>query len=79
MPRASKIGLFTNPEDAQLRESEAACRTPDVKIVAANGTGPEDIDDALRGLASEEVDLVIVLQTTLRVLHCRQNRADRIS
>ena len=76
MPRANKIGLLTDLEDPkappQLKELEAACRTLDIKTVAANVTRPEEIDDALRGLAVEKVDLVIVLQTNLLVLHCRQ-------
>ena len=76
MPRASKIGLLTNLEDPkappQLRELEAACRALDIKVVAADVSRPEEIDDALGGLAAERVDLVIVLQTNLLLMHCRQ-------
>jgi putative tryptophan/tyrosine transport system substrate-binding protein len=76
MPRANKIGLLTSLEDPkappQLKEMEAACRTLDIKVVAANVSRPEDIDDVLRGLAAEKVDLVIVLETNLLVLNCRQ-------
>jgi len=76
MPRASKIGLLTNLEDPkappQLKELEAACRTLAIKAVAADVGRPEDIDDVLRGLAAEKVDLVIVLETNLLVLNCRQ-------
>jgi ABC-type uncharacterized transport system substrate-binding protein len=47
MPRANKIGLLTNPEDPkappQLKELDAACRTPDLKIVAANGTPRDEV------------------------------------
>lgn len=76
LPRASKIGLLTNLEDPkappQLKELEAACRTPDIKAVAVNVSRPDDIDDALRVLATEKVDLVIVLETDLLLLSCRQ-------
>ena len=76
IPRAEKIGLLAHLEDPkappQLKELQAAGRALDIKTVAANVTRPEDIDDALRGLANEKVDLVVVLQTNLLVLHCRQ-------
>ena len=45
--------------------------TLDIKVVAANVSSPEDIDNALRGLAAEKVDLVVVLETNLLVLNCR--------
>jgi putative ABC transport system substrate-binding protein len=76
MPRASKIGLLTNLEDPkappQLKELEAACRTLDIKAFEADVSRPEDIDDALRALASEKVDLAIVLETNLLLINCRQ-------
>ena len=76
MPRVSKIGLLTSLEDPkappQLKEMEPACRTLGIKTVSANVSRPEDIDDAMRGLAAEKVDLVIVLETNLLVLNCRQ-------
>ena len=76
IPRANKIGLLTSLEDPkappQLKEMEAACQTLDIKVVAANVSRPEDIDDVLRGLATEKVDSVIVLETNLLVLNCRQ-------
>ena len=75
MPRVNKIGLLTSLEDPkvppQLKEMEAACGTVDIKVVAANVSRPEDIDDALRGLAAEKVDLVVVLESNLLVLNCR--------
>jgi ABC-type uncharacterized transport system substrate-binding protein len=83
MPRASKIGLLTNLEDPkappQLKELEAACRTLDIKVVAANVSRPEEIDDVLRGLAAEKVDLVIVLQTNLLLIHSRQIAATALA
>jgi putative tryptophan/tyrosine transport system substrate-binding protein len=83
MPRASKIGLLTNAEDPkgppQLKELEAACRALDIKVVVANVSRPEEIDDVLRGLSAEKVDLVVVLQTNLLVLHCRQVAATALA
>ena len=76
VPGARKIGLLTSLEDPkappQLKEMEAACRTLDIKAVAANVSRPEDIDDALHRLAAEKVDLVIVHETDMLVLNCRQ-------
>jgi putative ABC transport system substrate-binding protein len=76
IPRASKIGLLTNLEDPkappQLKELKAACQTLDIKAVAVNVSRPEDIDDALRALANEKVDLVVVLETNLLLIYCRQ-------
>jgi putative ABC transport system substrate-binding protein len=76
MPLLSRIGLLTDQEDPkgppQLKELEAACRALDIKVVAANVSRPEEIDDGLRRPVAEKVDLVIVLQTNLLLLHCRQ-------
>jgi putative tryptophan/tyrosine transport system substrate-binding protein len=70
-PGASRVGLLTNLEDPkappQRRELEAAAKTMEVTIVEADVSTPEGIDDALQALASQLVDVVIVLQTTLLV------------
>lgn len=75
-PHASKIGLLTNMEDPkappQLKELQAVCRTLNIEAVEADVSSPEDIDDALRTLASEKVDLAIVLETNLLLINCRQ-------
>lgn len=62
-----------------MKELEAGCRTLDIKVITANVNQPEDIDDVLRGLAAEKVDLVIVLETNLLVLHCRQIAATALA
>jgi hypothetical protein len=48
----------------QLQELETAGRALEVTIVAADASQPNDIDGALLALASKQVDVVIVLQTT---------------
>lgn len=76
---ASTVGLLTNSRDPkgapQALELEAAGQAVGLKIVAADANKPEDIEDALRKLASKRVDAVIVLQTSLFVIYSPQMAA----
>lgn len=76
VPSASKTGLLTNLKDPkappQAQEIVSAARTLEVKTVSADANLPEDIDSALRFLAGEHVDVVIVLQTSLLLSYAQQ-------
>jgi putative ABC transport system substrate-binding protein len=82
VPNARKIGLLTNQEDPkgppQARDLEAAGQALELQIVSANANRPENIDDALQTLASERVDVAIVLQTTLFVVNSPQVAASAL-
>jgi ABC-type uncharacterized transport system substrate-binding protein len=82
VPSARKIGLLTNQEDPkgppQARDLEAAGQALGLQIVSANASRPENIEDALLTLASERVDVAIVLQTGLLVLNSPQIAASAL-
>jgi ABC transporter substrate binding protein len=67
-PSARKIGILTNLQDPkgppQAQELEAAAKRSNVTIVATNADRPEEIEAALRSLADQRPDVVIVLQTS---------------
>ncbi len=71
VPGASTVGVLTNIKDPkappQVQELEATARALEVKVVSADANRPEDLDDALQALASERVDVVIVLQTSMLI------------
>jgi putative tryptophan/tyrosine transport system substrate-binding protein len=83
VPGASTIGVLTNSDDpkgaAQLPELEAAGRSVGLKMVAADANRPEDIEGALRELANRRADAVLVLQTSLLLLHCPQIAASALA
>ncbi|WP_439400370.1 ABC transporter substrate-binding protein (plasmid) [Bradyrhizobium sp. PMVTL-01] len=68
-PGAQRVGLLTNMRDPkappQAQELEAAAKVLEVTITAADVNRSEEIDDAMQVLASQHVDVVVVLQTTL--------------
>jgi putative ABC transport system substrate-binding protein len=76
MPGANKVGLLTNLKDpkapAQAQELEVSARAAKIKIVSADVNRPDDLDDALRILSDERVDIVIVLQTSMLLANGRQ-------
>jgi ABC-type uncharacterized transport system substrate-binding protein len=82
VPSARKIGLLTNQEDPkgppQARDLEAAGQALGLQIVSANANRPENIKDALQTLASEMVDVTIVLQTSLFVVNSPQIAASAL-
>jgi putative ABC transport system substrate-binding protein len=82
VPNARKIGLLTNQEDpkgpAQARDLEVAGQALGLQIVSANANRPENIGDALQTLASEMVDVAVVLQTSLFVVNSPQIAASAL-
>jgi putative ABC transport system substrate-binding protein len=68
-PGAHQVGLLTNLQDPkappQAQELEAAAKVLEVTIKAADVKRTEEIDGAMQALASQRVDVIIVLQTTL--------------
>jgi putative ABC transport system substrate-binding protein len=68
-PDAHQVGLLTNLQDPkappQAQELETAAKVLEVTIKAADVNRTEEIDAAMQALASQRVDVVIVLQTTL--------------
>jgi putative tryptophan/tyrosine transport system substrate-binding protein len=68
-PGAHRVGLLTNLRDPkappQAQELEAAAKALEVTINSADVDSPQEIDGAMEALASQRVDVVIVLQTTL--------------
>jgi ABC-type uncharacterized transport system substrate-binding protein len=75
-PRVRRVGLLTNLVDPkappQLKELEAAARALKIKIVTADPNRPEEIEGALQHLATQKVDVVIVLQTSMLISHTRR-------
>ena len=69
VPGAGKVGLLGNMNDPkappQRQEIEDAARSLEVTVIVPELRNPEDLDGALRLLAGERVDVVIVLQTTM--------------
>jgi len=69
VPGAGKVGLLGNMNDPkappQRQELEDAGRALGVTVVVPEVHGPEDLGGAIQALASDRVDVVIVLQTTL--------------
>jgi putative ABC transport system substrate-binding protein len=68
-PGARQVGLLTNLQDPkappQAQELQAAAKVLEVTIKAVDVNSTEEIDGAMQALASQRVDVVIVLQTTL--------------
>jgi putative ABC transport system substrate-binding protein len=76
VPGASRVALLTDLGDPkappQVQELEAAARTLEVKIAAADASRPDKIDSAFQALANERADVVIVLQTSMLLSQSRQ-------
>jgi putative tryptophan/tyrosine transport system substrate-binding protein len=66
---AGRIGVLANSDDAkgppQLRELQAAGRAIGATVVAAEAATPGDLDGALQKLQSQDIAVVIVLQTSM--------------
>jgi putative ABC transport system substrate-binding protein len=81
--RASTVGLLANVNDPkaapQVQEMEDAARMLQVKIVVADASRPEDLDGALQTLASERVDVVIVLQSSMLFGNSRKIAASALT
>jgi putative tryptophan/tyrosine transport system substrate-binding protein len=76
VPGASKVGLLTNLSDPkaapQVPELEAAGRGLEINITSSDADRPEEIESALQVLASQRVDVVIVLQSSMLFTNSRQ-------
>jgi putative ABC transport system substrate-binding protein len=83
VPTSSKIGLLTNLKDPkappQAQELEALARTLEVKTFSADANRPEELEGALQLLASEQVDVVIVLQTSILLTNGQQIAASALA
>jgi putative ABC transport system substrate-binding protein len=75
VPAAGKIGFLTNLNDpkapAQAQELEAAARAAEIKTISADANHPDELVGALRVLADAQVDVVIVLQTSMLLVYSR--------
>ena len=71
-----RIGVLTNPghpkAPPQSQELEAAGQELGVSVVAAEAGTPDDLDAAFQTLASQRVDVIIVLQTSMLVTERRK-------
>jgi putative ABC transport system substrate-binding protein len=69
VPGAGSIGVLANLTDAkapaQLQELKGAGLELGVKVVAAEADTPDDVDDAIRTVASQRIGVMIVLQTSM--------------
>jgi putative tryptophan/tyrosine transport system substrate-binding protein len=76
VPGASKVGLLTNLSDPkappQAQELLAAARGLEVEVTSSDADRPEEIESALQVLASQRVDVVIVLQSSMLLGNSRQ-------
>jgi putative ABC transport system substrate-binding protein len=72
-PGVKTIGLLANSRDPkgapQAPELEAASYAAGLSVITVELNSPENVEDAMRELASKRVDFVIVLQTGLLVLN----------
>jgi putative ABC transport system substrate-binding protein len=69
VPGAGSIGVLANLTDAkappQLQELKGAGQTLGINVVAAEADTPDDVDGAIRTLASQRTGVMIVLQTSM--------------
>jgi len=83
MPGANKVGLLTNLSDPkappQAQELLAAGRSLEVEVTSSDANRPEEIESALEVLASQRVDVVIVLQSSMLLGYSRQIAASALA
>jgi putative tryptophan/tyrosine transport system substrate-binding protein len=76
VPSVRTVGVLTNLVDPkappQLKELEAAARALDITIVTADPNRPDEVEGALQHLANQNVEVVIVLQTSMLISQTRQ-------
>ena len=76
VPGANKVGLLGNMNDPkappQQQELEDAGRALGMTVVVPEVRGPNDLGGAIQALASERVEVVIVLQTSMILSERRQ-------
>ena len=75
-PGATRIGLLTNLDDPkappQRQELVSAAKALELTVAEADVNAPDEIDGAMKALASARVDVIIVLQTGLLLSVGRQ-------
>jgi putative tryptophan/tyrosine transport system substrate-binding protein len=83
MPGANKVGLLTNLSDPkatpQAQELLTAGRSLEVDVTSSDANRPEEIESALEVLASQRVDVVIVLQSSMLLGYSRQIAASALA
>jgi putative tryptophan/tyrosine transport system substrate-binding protein len=76
VPSVRTVGVLTNLVDPkappQLKELEAAARALAITIITADPNRPDEVEGALPHLANQNVDVVIVLQTSMLISQTRQ-------
>jgi putative ABC transport system substrate-binding protein len=69
VPGAGSIGVLANSTDAkappQLQELKGSGQKLGISVVAAEADTPDDVDGAIRTLASQRIGVVIVLQSSM--------------
>ena len=69
LPNAGSIGVLANLVDPkappQLQELKDAGRKLGITVVAAEADTPDDLDNAIKSLVSQRIDVIIVLQTSM--------------
>jgi len=69
VPGAGSIGVLANLTDAkappQMQELKAGGQQLGINVVAAEADTPDDVEGAIRTLASQRIDVMIVLQTSM--------------
>jgi putative ABC transport system substrate-binding protein len=73
---AAKVGVLTNLDDAkappQWQELEGAGHELGLKLVAADARTPDDLDAAFQALVRQQIDVMIVLQTSMLLTERRR-------
>jgi putative ABC transport system substrate-binding protein len=76
VPGARKVGLLGNMNDPkappQREELEGVSRKLEINVIRPEVRGPEDLDAAVKTLANERAEVVIVLQTSLTLSERRK-------
>ena len=76
VPGAAKIGILANLEDpkapAQWHELQAAGHELAVNVIAADARTPDDIDAAFKQLVGQQINVIIVLQTSMLLTERRR-------
>ena len=76
VPDATKVGVLTNLDDPkappQWQELEVAGQELGVNVVAADARTPDDVDAAFQALVRQQIDVMIVLQTSMLLTERRR-------
>ena len=76
VPGAAKVGVLANLDDPkappQWQELEVAGQELGVNVVAADARTPDDVDAAFQALVRQQIDVMIVLQTSMLLTERRK-------